>query len=37
LVIARKVIEDHGGTIKIESKEGIGTRVVVRLPVGKNQ
>jgi len=37
LVIAKKVIEDHGGTIKIESKEGIGTRVVVRLPVGKNQ
>lgn len=33
LVIAKKVIEDHGGTIKIESKEGIGTRVVVRLPV----
>jgi len=33
LVIAKKVIEDHGGTIKIESKEGIGTRVVVRIPV----
>jgi signal transduction histidine kinase len=33
LIIARKVIEDHGGTIRVESKEGIGTRVIVRLSV----
>lgn len=35
LVITKKVIEDHGGTIRIESTEGIGTRVIVDLPVSQ--
>ena len=37
MIIARKVIEDHGGTIRLESKEGIGTRVIVRLPVSQSK
>jgi signal transduction histidine kinase len=34
LAIVRKVIDDHGGTIEITSKAGIGTRVTVTLPKG---
>jgi PAS domain S-box-containing protein len=29
---SRKIIEQHGGTLEIESEEGRGTRVTVRLP-----
>jgi PAS domain S-box-containing protein len=32
LVIVKKIIEDHKGSIKIESEEGIGTTVVITLP-----
>lgn len=32
LTIARSVVEHHGGTLHIESSEGVGTRVTVRLP-----
>ena len=34
LSMVRKIIEGHGGSIKIDSKEGIGTTVIVRLPRG---
>jgi signal transduction histidine kinase len=32
-VMARTVISRHGGTIDIESQEGVGTTVSVRLPL----
>lgn len=31
--IARRIVEDHGGTIAIDSAPGEGTRVTIRLPV----
>jgi signal transduction histidine kinase len=33
LPIARKIVEDHGGTIRIASGPGRGTRVSIELPV----
>jgi nitrogen fixation/metabolism regulation signal transduction histidine kinase len=35
LAIARKVVEDHGGRIALESQPGQGTKVFFRLPVGQ--
>ncbi|WP_189006969.1 sensor histidine kinase [Deinococcus roseus] len=32
LAIARTIVDEHGGTIQLESKVGVGTTVVVRLP-----
>jgi signal transduction histidine kinase len=32
LVIARAIVEEHGGSIALESREGVGTRVNVSLP-----
>ena len=34
---AKKIIEEHGGNIRVESKLGEGTRVLITLPVEKNQ
>ena len=33
LAICRAIVESHGGTIKLESDEGKGTKVLVTLPV----
>ena len=33
LAIARKVVEEHGGIIRLESSVGKGTRVSLRLPI----
>ncbi len=32
LSIARHIVEAHGGTIRAESRVGVGTRIVMRLP-----
>ena len=34
LVITRAIVERHGGSIEIDSAEGVGTTVTVRLPDG---
>jgi len=34
---AKKIIEEHGGQICVESKPGEGTRVWINLPVGKHE
>ncbi len=33
LAVSRKIIEDHGGEISIQSKEGKGTTVTITLPI----
>jgi len=33
LVITRKVVEEHGGTIHVESKPGKGTTFTIEIPV----
>ncbi|MFQ6091410.1 MAG: ATP-binding protein [bacterium] len=33
LVIVNRIIEDHGGSINIYSREGIGTTITIELPV----
>jgi signal transduction histidine kinase len=35
LVITKRIVEDHGGTIRIESTPGIGTKVAISLPVSR--
>jgi signal transduction histidine kinase len=35
LPIAKKIIEDHGGSLRIDSRPGRGTRVVIILPAGE--
>ena len=36
--IARKIFEEHGGALSISSKQGIGTEVIVQLPInGKSE
>jgi signal transduction histidine kinase len=36
LINAKKIIESHGGTIQIESEEGKGTTVMVKIPTSPN-
>ena len=36
LINAKRTIEAHGGTIQVDSEEGNGTTVTVKLPVGLN-
>jgi len=36
LSISYKIIEQHGGTIKVHSKVGVGTRFLITLPLARN-
>jgi signal transduction histidine kinase len=33
LPIAHRIIEAHGGQLKVESKVGVGTKVTITLPI----
>ncbi len=33
LAIVREIVNEHGGEVELESKEGSGTRVIIRLPL----
>ncbi|WP_077617627.1 ATP-binding protein [Bacillus sinesaloumensis] len=35
LTMSNKIIQDHGGTFKIKSKVGFGTKVIITLPMKK--
>jgi len=35
LAVTKKIIEEHGGNIEVQSSEGEGTKFVIRLPIGK--
>ena len=37
LALAYRIVEEHGGTIKVDSREGKGTMVEIRLPVTKGK
>ncbi len=37
LSLAYKIIEDHDGTLRIDSQAGFGTRVIVTLPLQRNR
>jgi len=37
LSLAYKIIEDHGGTLTIDSQAGLGTRVIVTLPLRETE
>lgn len=35
LTISQRIVADHGGSIQLESNRGQGTKVTIRIPVGK--
>jgi len=35
LPIAKKIVEEHGGSIRVASEPGRGTTVVIELPAGE--
>jgi signal transduction histidine kinase len=36
-MMSRKIAEGHGGTIEVDSTEGVGTTVTVRIPDSENR
>jgi signal transduction histidine kinase len=36
LFITKKVVEDHSGSIKVDSTPGVGTTITIRLPLGQS-
>jgi signal transduction histidine kinase len=36
LAICRRLMEHHGGTIRVESRVGEGTTFIIELPAGKD-
>ena len=37
LAVADEIISMHGGTLDIISEQGVGTTVIIRLPIEKNE
>jgi signal transduction histidine kinase len=37
LAFCKRTVEAHGGSIGVESKEGKGTTVTFKLPLGKDE
>jgi signal transduction histidine kinase len=37
LVIVKRIVEDHEGTIEVQSQVGIGTTFIIELPVERNE
>jgi len=35
LAVTKKILEEHGGSIEVQSSEGQGTKFVIHLPIGK--
>lgn len=35
LAVTKKIIEEHGGNIEVQSSEGQGTKFIIHLPIGK--
>ncbi|MGZ9265449.1 MAG: ATP-binding protein, partial [Candidatus Deferrimicrobiaceae bacterium] len=35
LSITKHIVESHGGTIRVESRIGVGTRFLLRLPAAR--
>ena len=35
LYVVRRLVEEHGGTVRAESEPGIGTTFIVALPLGR--
>jgi signal transduction histidine kinase len=37
LAITKRIINEHGGEVEVESREGEGTRFIVRVPLARRE
>ena len=37
LAIVKRIVEQHGGSIRIDSERGRGTRAIIRLPLPRSR